>query len=42
MRDCILKSEKHLKKDGGGSYNGAVEKNSMIRIVRYWITVLCS
>ena len=35
MRGCVLKSEKHLRKDGGGSYDGAVEKNSMIRIVRW-------
>ena len=33
MRGCMLKSEKHLKKDGRGSYDGAVKKNSMIRIV---------
>ena len=35
MRGCILKPEKDLKKDGRGSYDGAVEKNSMIRIVRW-------
>ena len=35
MRGCILKPEKDLKKDGRGSYDGAVEKNSMIRIVQW-------
>ena len=35
IRGCLLKSEKYLKKDGRGSYDGAVEKNSMIRIVRW-------
>ena len=35
MRGCILKSDKDLKKDGRGSYDSAVEKNSMIRIVRW-------
>ena len=29
-KDCILKSEKDLKKDGTGSYDGAVEKNTVI------------
>ena len=33
MRGCTLKSEKDLKKDGRGSYDCAVEKNSLIRIV---------
>ena len=35
MRGCILKSEKDLEKYSRGSYDGAVKKNSMIRIVRW-------
>ena len=37
MRTCRLKSEKDLKKKGRGSYDGAVDYNTGVNIVRWFV-----
>ena len=36
MRQCKLKTEKELKKEGRGSFDGAIDLNSGVIIVRWY------
>ena len=36
MRQCKLKTEKELKKEGRGSFDGAIDLNSGVSIVRWY------